>query len=207
MDDAVVVTLIRHGLTEANMQKRYIGWTDEPLSHEGKKALQSLAFPSEPDLLFTSDLRRAAETARIIYPNKPYAVLKELREINFGEWEMKCYQELKEDDRYRNWLREFWRFPPPNGEAYEVFSKRVKKGWEKIIKHFSSMEVVHIAVITNGGVIRELLYRYSFSRKSYLEWQIKHGAFYCLTGKRSDVRRGKRCMWLSGEPSTGKENG
>lgn len=207
MDGNVVVTLIRHGLTEANRQKRYIGWTDEALCEEGKKALEKSHYPKAPDLVIASDLQRAAETAGIIYPKQKFVALKELREMNFGDWEQKTYSELKGDARYQSWLRDMLHLEVPNGESYPTFSERVKRGWEKTVTYFFDETISHIAMITHDGVIREILYRYGPEGSSYWQWRLDHGAYCSLTGKRTDVRRGKRCMLLSAERSTEKENG
>ncbi len=42
MDNSLVITCIRHGMTLENQQKKYIGWSDPPLSIEGKNELKEL---------------------------------------------------------------------------------------------------------------------------------------------------------------------
>ena len=57
--------LIRHGLTEGNKKKRYIGRTDEPLCPEGLEQLSALSYPVL-DNIFISPMRRCVQTARIL---------------------------------------------------------------------------------------------------------------------------------------------
>ena len=83
--------LIRHGLTAANLEGRYIGsGTDLPLCEEGKADLLSLKQQFEypqVSLVFTSPLLRAKETAEILYPGVHTIALQDLREMGFGVFE------------------------------------------------------------------------------------------------------------------------
>lgn len=65
----ILVYLIRHGKTEGNLKKAYIGVTDQPLCLEGRAELERLAgcFPL-PDEVWHSPLCRCAQTAEILYP-------------------------------------------------------------------------------------------------------------------------------------------
>ena len=67
------VYLIRHALTQGNLEGRYIGQTDEPLCKEGIEQLEAMkndyGYPY-PDVVFTSSLKRCVETTKIIYPDK-----------------------------------------------------------------------------------------------------------------------------------------
>ena len=82
MGNPLVLTLIRHGLTQYNDEKRYLGWLDLPLSEKGKKQLEKSRFASsktKPALLITSDLKRTIETANILFPTQPCISLSKLR--------------------------------------------------------------------------------------------------------------------------------
>ena len=85
------ITLIRHGKTLGNLEKRYIGITDEPLSKQGVEEIVAGNYPA-CDILFSSPLRRCKETAKIIYPAKEPIVIQELKETNFGRFEGKNYR-------------------------------------------------------------------------------------------------------------------
>ena len=67
MDDGVVVALFRHGLTELNKQKSYMGWTDAPICEEARIDLMNISFDSSPyKTVVTSDLKRCLQTCKYI---------------------------------------------------------------------------------------------------------------------------------------------
>ena len=83
--------LIRHGLTQGNLDGRYIGsGTDLPLCAEGRAQLEELKakfqYPDVP-LVFCSPMLRAQQTAEVLFPNAKLTILQDLREMNFGKFE------------------------------------------------------------------------------------------------------------------------
>ena len=77
--------LIRHGLTQGNLDGRYIGsGTDLPLCAEGRAQLEELKakfqYPDVP-LVFCSPMLRAQQTAEVLFPNAKLTILQDLREI------------------------------------------------------------------------------------------------------------------------------
>ena len=60
------VYLLRHGQTEYNVDKRYQGTRDIPLSEKGRAALRRADI--EPDTVYVSPLCRAVDTARVLFP-------------------------------------------------------------------------------------------------------------------------------------------
>ena len=90
--------LIRHGLTAGNLQGLYIGsGSDLPLCDEGRAQLKTLVkdfdYPQVP-LVFTSPMKRATETAEILFPGVRQIELDDLREMAFGKFEGRAVQEL-----------------------------------------------------------------------------------------------------------------
>jgi broad specificity phosphatase PhoE len=91
-DDSIRLLLVRHGATAWNNEGRIIGSTDFPLSTDGRKQAQQLGIrlSGEPiDIILSSDLKRASETARIISIEcgAPLVLDNRLREVDFGLWE------------------------------------------------------------------------------------------------------------------------
>ena len=89
------VILIRHGSTAGNLEHRYVGSTDEPLTGNATEQLrdrQSL-YP-EPDLLFVSPMKRCRQTAELLFPGKEQIVSEGLKECAFGAFEYKNYMEM-----------------------------------------------------------------------------------------------------------------
>ena len=210
MDDVVAVTLLRHGLTAYNEEKRYVGWTDIPLSNKGRKLLtiqrEIERYPTG-QLLFTSNLIRCQESSSILYPDMELILISDLCEYHFGLWEGKTYEDLKGNKAYQKWLDAPLLVTPPKGESYNQFQERVIKGWQTIVSNFKNKSIQHIIVISHGGVIRLLLESFSPTRVGFWNWNIQYGAGYTLLGGRQLVRRGDRCTLLQVVPITEKENG
>lgn len=210
MGSRLVVTLIRHGLTTYNEESRYIGATDLALSTNGKKQMNelkaSLTF-SEPFLLFTSDLLRCKETASILFPDKETIEMNELREIHFGDWEGKTYDELREVPSYQKWLLSPFSIAPPNGESFEQFQKRVHEAFIQIVKEGFNKKVEQLIIITHGGVIREILTNYAPEKREFFEWNVPIGSIITLSGDYREVRRGLRFTSLQVEHITEKTIG
>ncbi|MFG6118023.1 histidine phosphatase family protein [Thalassobacillus sp. B23F22_16] len=155
--DVVSIYFIRHGMTQWNIEKRYLGHSDEPilpeLLHDSrllKQQLSALSF----DQIFTSDLRRCMETAEYLVPNKPACADPNLREMNFGDWEGYTHQELQNDLRYQHWISQWQTSSPPNGEDYPSFRRRVRSFLIELLAINNSRNVL---VVTHGGIIREIM--------------------------------------------------
>lgn len=205
MADIVAVTLLRHGLTEANERRAYLGWTDSPISVEGEKQILALrgSYPTY-EKVYTSDLHRCVETAKQLFPDAVAVKNIAFREMNFGNWEGRTYDELKTDSQYLDWLDSPMAAMVPGGESYPDFSNRVHDGWNQLIASGESPYVL----MTHGGVIRELLVRYAPMKKSFFEWSVSHGRGYKLIWEdRNSLRRGERCTLLQEAPITEKLNG
>ena len=100
--------LIRHGLTQGNLDGRYIGsGTDLPLCAEGRAQLEELKakfqYPDVP-LVFCSPMLRAQQTAEVLFPNAKLTILQDLREMNFGKFENRPITELVKDPEFAQWM-------------------------------------------------------------------------------------------------------
>ena len=92
------VYLLRHGATEATAEGRYSGRLDTPLSPAGRQALHRAAF--SPQYVYVSPLRRAVETAALWFPEAKQIPVPELREMDFGLFEGRTWQELSDNAAY-----------------------------------------------------------------------------------------------------------
>ncbi|WP_230127796.1 histidine phosphatase family protein [Bacillus sp. CECT 9360] len=194
MDDNLVITLFRHGLTVANERKAYLGWSDSPLSRKGKAQLCPLVM--DAPLVFSSDLKRCTDTAAILFPEKPVQQIKEFRELHFGEWEGKTYEDLLEDRDYKKWLEDPLAVIPPNGEGFDQFADRVQRGWKSVKEQMAEQGIKRAAIVTHGGVIRYLLMKYAPVEKPFWEWGIPHGNGWEMNFHTEDFRRDGRCTLL-----------
>jgi len=208
MDDIVVVALFRHGLTEENKRKAYIGWTDSPICEDVREGLKGkLPNPSPYERIVTSDLKRCLQTANILFPDQTPITLPEFRELYFGSWEGKTYAELSGDSHYEEWLNNQYEKAPPEGESYSVFADRIEKGWQRVLTMMDSGNTHHLAIVTHGGVIRYLLSKLHEER-DFWEWKVPHGnGFELVWSNREAFRRGERCTLLRAVPLTESQNG
>lgn len=162
MDDVRTrLYLVRHGETEWNKSLKYQGHQDIPLSETGIRQAQKLAgrMTGIPlDSVYSSDLSRAMETAKIITAahNLKVRLKPELRETNFGRWEGLTYVEI--DSLYHDAMSK-WRENPmdtviPEGESLGQVAERCKLGIQEII---DDNQGKNILVVAHGGVIRVIL--------------------------------------------------
>ncbi len=210
MGHSLALTLIRHGLTRFNEEKRYIGSTDLPLSDRGRADLLKITKGQEignERLLLSSDLKRCKETTELLYPGQSYLCLASLREIDFGEWEGKTYEELKDEPLYRSWLDDPRLVTPRNGESLQQFRQRTNFAMEQVLDLAAEKDVADITVITHGGVMRQWLSSFAPEKRAFFEWEVPIGAAFTLIGECDDVRRGERFTLLQEEPITVKING
>ncbi|MBF8437461.1 alpha-ribazole phosphatase [Halanaerobiaceae bacterium Z-7014] len=160
MADKKEIILIRHGETEWNKVRKYQGHMDIELNDWGRQqageAAKELA-NLDIDYFASSDLKRARETAEIIasFHNNNIKEFKELREMNFGEWEGKGFKEIKNDypEDFQKWIEDPIKFSPPAGETLKEFQDRVLEGFNTILENGFDRN----AIVTHGGVIMVFL--------------------------------------------------
>lgn len=205
MDNIVVIALFRHGLTEENKRGGYLGWNDSPLVSTKREDYQFQFDPYEQ--YYCSDLQRCVTTAQLLFPNEEPTRLTELREMNFGDWQGKTYEELKDDGRYRAWIDNLMSITPPNGESFSRFAERIDSGWRRITNEILDNDVSRVAIVTHGGVVRYLLMRFAQEEKSFWDWKIFHGTGYELIFDKKALRSGGKCTSLQVVPSMEKNHG
>ncbi len=127
-----VIHFIRHGAIDETLSGKYIGTTDVELSDKGKAALRKLDFECDypyAKVVFTSPLKRCTQTCKILYPELDPLVIANLSECNFGEWEGKTADELKDDPDFQKWLAGDNSVKPPRGESNADFVRRKPFEW------------------------------------------------------------------------------
>ena len=120
--------IIRHGITQGNLDGKYIGITDLPLCSEGAQELYEKLETndySSVQKVFISPLKRCRETASILYPE---ALISEVPDN-----------------------------PPPGGESMREVVERCVSAMEKIVSSMIQEGLTNCAVITHGGIIMNLL--------------------------------------------------
>lgn len=189
-----VIHLIRHGAIDETLSGKYIGTTDPPLSDKGKLALNKLAFTHaypQPPVVFSSPLRRCTQTCAVLFPERKPLVIANLSECNFGEWEGKTAEELKDSEDFQKWLAGDNSVKPPRGESNADFVRRVCKIFESIVEGLMKTGSTECAVVTHGGVIMTLLAVYGLPQAKPFEWAMENGCGYSVRVTPMLWQRGK----------------
>ena len=152
--------LVRHGETEWNEERRYQGQSDIPLSVSGEQQAALVAealLGRKFDAIYSSDLKRAWQTAAAIVKKNNQTVLPEtrLREMNFGILEGLTWDEAEEKypEILKAWLEDY-NHPPESGETMDAFSLRVLSFFEELKSQYTNETILLVA---HGGVLREII--------------------------------------------------
>jgi len=174
--------LIRHGKTEANEKHLYCGSTDLPLSESGKEELterkSAVEYPYiEGFRILTSGMRRCEETLAILYDDIPHETDPAFREMNFGAFEMRSYEEMKNDPDYIAWITgDNEANITPGGESGNRMTERVINGLHRLME--GNRDVL---LVTHGGVIAAIMaYLFAEEGRNRYEWQPKPGGGYII---------------------------
>jgi probable phosphoglycerate mutase len=140
--------LVRHGETTYSASKRVAGWSDPPLTENGRnqaEALRPVIDGQQFAGVWSSDLQRAAESARLAW-GEPRTD-RRLRECDFGALEGCTYEEA--DTTYGEVFRDFRDFQAPDGESHAALRSRLQD-------FVGSLEPGRHLLFVHGGVIRVL---------------------------------------------------
>lgn len=167
------ISLFRHFATAGNLEKRYIGTTDEPILtvKKGKEVPKA-------EIVFVSPMRRCRETADILYPSVRKMVCEDFRECDFGAFEGKNYLELTGNPDYQAWIDSGGILPFPGGESMESFCRRTRTAFELVVQKLAESQIQKAAIIAHGGTVMALLSAYAVPEKSYYEWNCGNGCGY-----------------------------
>lgn len=177
------IHFIRHGLTQGNLESRYMGMTDCDLCEQGVNEVIELTEKYEyPNVgrVYTSPLKRCKQTAKLIYPFMDTVTVDDLREYHFGDFEGKTFEELSDNVQYTKWMQSGLKLSPPNGEKSEDFVKRVMDGLMFVINDMLKSKLTHVAVVTHGGVLMNILSTVGIPKRSPAQWGVGNGKGYTL---------------------------
>ncbi len=161
------IYLIRHGRTEANDKGIYIGKTDYSLSSEGRNELidklDEFEYP-RVERVYCSPAKRCMETACLLFDHRDITIVKDLRELDFGEFEGKSVDELINRDDYKNWLKGGMDNSPPGGESIADMVTRVYQALDRIIMSMMNDDIMTSAIVTHSGIITNMLSCFGLSK-------------------------------------------
>ena len=164
--------IFRHGETDANVQKRMQGWLDLPLNANGVAQAQALAQKLTDvkfDVMYSSPLSRALDTARAVVGNQQIIQKGDLREWNIGDF---CGHIVKLTDSPADTPIDMSNdviyapfallsnddYVPPNGESYNMFIARVRNAILDIVKNSDGKT---IAIATHTGVAKNIIKQFT----------------------------------------------
>lgn len=158
---ATKLIIIRHGATDWNIENRYQGHKDMPLNEVGRAQVLQLADQlanENVDVVYSSDLTRAIQTADLIFGQRGIPIYKtdRLRECNFGTWEGFTMEELKEKvpQEVAAFQADPINFVSPHGESRNQMARRVTKMIEEIVHTHPNKT---IAIVTHDGPIAAIM--------------------------------------------------
>lgn len=180
MKQNMQIYLIRHGSTAGNLERRYVGETDEELTPEAAEELKlRRVYCPVPDAVYSSPKKRCLQTAGLLFPEASIQVKDDLRECGFGEFEYRNYEELKEDSRYQAWIDSGGTAAFPGGESREAFCARCCRAFEQACREAAKGGAGSVAFVVHGGTIMAVLDRYSMPHRDYFDWQPANGGGFC----------------------------
>lgn len=150
--------LIRHGQTALNREKRFRGRVDAPLTEGGRREVRGAGYlleESPPDVIFTSPLPRAVQTAEIVAEIAGCGVeaAESFIDVDYGEWAGLTVEEVKERfgaDSMRSWIEDPGGFRFPQGERMGDVRERL----EPAIRGLVTAGYEEVAIVSHLAVLK-----------------------------------------------------
>lgn len=187
------ISFLRHGQTKGNIEKRYVGITEESITKQSRIEIQRWkeyskgnSILEDMEAVYISPRVRCKETAQILFPSCALTEVMELAECNFGIFEYKNYLELDGNQEYQKWIDSGGVIGFPEGENKEVFQNRILSGWEFVIIDAMKHEYQKIAVVAHGGTIMSVLEAYGIPKREYYQWNVENACGYLLDLKEKE---------------------
>jgi broad specificity phosphatase PhoE len=153
--------LVRHGSTEFNTGRRFMGYSDIDLNTDGytqAEKLRDYLADEKIDAVYSSDLKRTLVTAQIISSDRNLDIVTcpELREVNYGTCEGLTFQEI--GSRYPDVAEKCINFTVklefPEGETFEDFIGRTCQFLARLDNHEPSETIL---VVSHNGPLKVLV--------------------------------------------------
>lgn len=172
----------------------FYGAADLPLVEEGKAELRRLRregmYPELTDDTdcYTTGLLRTEQTFEILFGEHEHKTIRNLREMEFGEYECHSFEELKDDKMFSVWCHdETGEVVLTGGESRNGFSARISEGLKELIGYHRLKELSHrhsgmdctSVMVCHGGVISAAMTEFFPEVKSNIwDWMVKPGFGY-----------------------------
>ena len=153
--------LVRHGITEFNSARKFVGHSDVELSTIGCRQAERLRdrlVNNKIDAVYSSDLKRAVMTAKIVSSGHEVdiEIYPELKELDYGDIEGLTFEEasLLYPEVAESMANLSLQLKLPGGESFEKFIRRTGKFLNQLKRHTPSQTVL---IISHGGPLRALI--------------------------------------------------
>lgn len=145
-------------MTDWNRERRFQGHVDVPLNAQGRAQAQALAHAVAGvafDYAVSSDLSRAYETAQIIRAGEPPERDTRWREMDFGQWEGKTWEQIVErwPDAGAHGRTAAMQYAPPGGETFALLLTRASAALDDL----RTSGHKRILVVTHAGPLHAML--------------------------------------------------
>ncbi|MCA6068291.1 histidine phosphatase family protein [Chryseobacterium sp. RG1] len=144
------IHLIRHTAVE-NPDHLCYGFAEMPLRKDFEEDLRSIQIDRDFDLIISSPSLRCQLLAKYFQLN--YETDERIREMNFGDWELKKWAEIPEEE-INPWYEDFITIKAKNGENLLEMQHRVSEFWNELI---SKENTNTILIIAHAGVMRLII--------------------------------------------------
>lgn len=144
------IHLIRHTAVE-NPDNLCYGFAEMPLRKNNHEDFKSISIDKDFDLIISSPSQRCQLLAKYFQLN--YKTDERVREMNFGDWELKKWSDIPEEE-INPWYQDFINVKTKNGENLLEMQTRVAASWNELITAENMRKVL---MITHAGVIRLIL--------------------------------------------------
>ncbi|OQX10761.1 MAG: hypothetical protein BWK76_20195 [Desulfobulbaceae bacterium A2] len=176
--------LVRHADVGPAYRGRLVGSADVPATRAGLAELtrlRPLLRELRPDACLVSPCQRTRQSWRVLRAghslSRPAVVEPLLREIDFGQYELRSFDELAaaDPDLARRWQRPDFAFP--GGESLAAFHRRL----DTLLTTLEQAPAEKILLVTHGGVIRHLLCRLlGVDPANYLLFSPRYAGLTCI---------------------------
>ena len=171
--------LIRHGKTQGNLERRYVGDPEEPLCQQGIEIAKTLTRSGELpfiDVLYSGQALRCRQTAEILFPKIQYKPCQ-MAEIDFGIFKNKNADDLLGNKEYETWLNTNCMGDIPEGENVQDFKER---SCEIFLEIAQKHKTGTTAFIIHGGNIMAIMERFALPKQNFYDYHLSNcGYFFC----------------------------
>ncbi|MBL7206199.1 MAG: histidine phosphatase family protein [Candidatus Aenigmarchaeota archaeon] len=168
----VKITYFVHGTSTDNENKISTGWNQGELSELGKKQsieLKSIVREKEFDVVFCSDLRRAVDSANIVFGDRSIPIVRDekLREANYGD--LNGAPSIKVEPNVLDHLEQ----PFPNGESYRDVERRIRHFLNFLLEKYPGKKVAIVAHKAPQLALEVVLNKKTWEQAVKEDWRLK----------------------------------